>query len=225
MKRSIFLLAMFFSGCALTALTQGMAASQPPAAGEPMGKITAAAVWQPSQDVITKAHSFCDKSMGAASFPECFMNQLAAAGAPAEAVAFMRGLYQHSNGQVGIMSAFKSFGHVDAAQVLYPLRANDNYGLLLVNGDPNLIDVDDMKKLDQAAMQQDSMFRRSSASIHRQTSGLETAAVTGPGRTCSRCPTVAPSSSSAIRSSMAATPASESVGRALDGTSTPAENS
>jgi hypothetical protein len=158
-KRSIFLLAMFFSGCALTASAQGMAASQPPAAGEPMGKITAAAVWQPSQDVITKAHSFCAKSMGAASFPECFMNQLAAAGAPAEAVAFMRGLYQHSNGQVGIMSAFKSFGHVDAAQVLYPLRANDNYGLLLVNGDPNLIDVDDMKKLDQAAMQQDSMFQ------------------------------------------------------------------
>lgn len=159
MKGSIFLLALFLSGGALTAFAQGMAASSPPPANQPMGKITAAAVWQPSPEVLTKAHKFCDTSMGAASFPECFMNQLAAAGAPEEAVAFMRGLYQHSDGQVGIMSQFKSFGRVDAAQVLYPLRANDNYGLLLVNGDPNLLDVDDLKKLDQAAMQQDSMFQ------------------------------------------------------------------
>ena len=121
----------------------------------PVGKITAAAVWQPPQDFLTKAHAVCDKSMSAVSFPECFMNQIAVAGAPAEAVAFTRMLYGQSDGQVGIMSAFKSFGPVDAAQVLYPLRANDNYGLLLVNGDPKVLDVDDLKKLDQAAMQQD----------------------------------------------------------------------
>jgi len=68
-------------------------------------------------------------------------------------------LFQQSDGQVGIMSAFKSIGPVDVAQVLYPLRANDNYGLLLVNGDPNIIDVDDLKKLDRAAMDQNAMFQ------------------------------------------------------------------
>ncbi len=97
--------------------------------------------------------------MGAASFPECFMNQIAVAGAPSEAVAFTRALYKQSDGQVGIMNAFKSYGQVDVAQVFYPLRANDNYGLLLVNGDPTILDVDDLKKLDRTAMEQDSWYQ------------------------------------------------------------------
>ena len=125
----------------------------------PGGRIGASAVWQPPQDFNAKAHALCEKSAGPMSFPECFMNQIAAAGAPTDAVTFSRMLYEQTNGQVGIMTAFKSYGPVDAAQVLYPLRANDNYGLLLVNGDPKLIDVDDLQKLDRAAMEQEPMFQ------------------------------------------------------------------
>jgi hypothetical protein len=123
------------------------------------GKITASAVWQPPPDFVTKAHNVCDKSAGPASFPACFLNQIAAAGAPADAVAFSRTLFQQTNGDVGIMTAFKHYGPVDAAQVFYPLRANTNYGLLLVNGDPAIIDVDDLQKLDRAAMEKDALFQ------------------------------------------------------------------
>ena len=123
------------------------------------GKITAAAVWQPPADFLTKAHRVCDKAAGPASFPVCFINQMTAAGAPADAVAFTRTLFKLSDGQVGIMSAFKSVGSVDMAQVFFPLRANDNYGLLLVNGDPSILDVDDLQKLDRKAMEQNSMFQ------------------------------------------------------------------
>ena len=159
MKRAaLLLIGILAAGVSVQLAAQGMAASPPPSQSS-AGKITAAAVWQPPQDFLTKAHAVCDKSMSAVSFPECFMNQIAVAGAPAEAVAFTRMLYAQSDGQVGIMSAFKSFGKVDAAQVLYPLRANDNYGLLLVNGDPKVLDVDDLKKLDQEAMQQNSLFQ------------------------------------------------------------------
>lgn len=159
MKRSVLLLmTSLVGGSLLPIFAQGMKAT-PPLPPVPPGKITAAAVWQPPQDFPTKAHAACDKSMSAMSFPECFINQIAAAGAPPEAVAFTRALYQQSDGQVGILSAFKAYGPVDAAQVMYPLRANDNYGLLLVNGDPNLIDVDDMKKLDQSPMEQDTLYQ------------------------------------------------------------------
>lgn len=122
-------------------------------------KIGPAAVWQPPQDFLSKAHLACEKGAGPASFTQCFMNQIAAAGAPAEAVTFTRMLYQQNDGQVGIMTAFKKCGPVDAAQVFYPLRANDNYGLLLVNGDPKILDVDDLQKLDHAAMEQNPMFQ------------------------------------------------------------------
>jgi hypothetical protein len=158
-KRSaLFLLTLLTGGIAVQAFAQGMAATPPPAPMD-IGKITSAAVWQPSQEFLTKARNFCDKSMAAMSFPECFMNQIAAAGAPAEAVAFTRYLYAHSDGQVGIMSAFKSYGKVGAAQVFYPLRANDNYGLLLIDGEPKILDVDDLKRLDQQTMQQSRAFQ------------------------------------------------------------------
>jgi hypothetical protein len=122
-------------------------------------KITASSVWQPPPDFLTNAHSVCDKSAGPASFPVCFINQMAAAGAPADALSFTRMLFQQSDGQVGIMSAFKSVGPVDVAQVLYPLRANDNYSQLLVNGDPSILDVDDLQKLDRKAMEQNALFQ------------------------------------------------------------------
>ena len=115
-----------------------------PAASD--GKIGASAIWQPPQDFLDKAHSVCDKGAGAASFDQCFMNQIAAAGAPADAVSFTRMLYQQNGGLVGIMTAFKKYGPVDVAQVFYPLRANDNYALLLVNGNPEILDVDDHAK-------------------------------------------------------------------------------
>ena len=158
MKKTVFILPILIVGALCpSAFAQGMKASPPPSSA-PLGKVTAAAVWQPSQDVLNKAKSFCEKSMGAASFPECFMNQLAAAGAPAESLDFTRAVYQQNDGQIGILNAFKSYGTVGIAQMMYPLRANDNYGLLFVNSDPNLLDPDDLKKLNQSAMQQDPLF-------------------------------------------------------------------
>lgn len=144
------------AGMLIQAVAQtGMTASQTASTG----KIGESQVWPASQDFIDKAHTVCDKAMNPASFTECFINQMSAAGAPADAVSFTRMLYQENGGLVGMMSMFKKSGPVDAAQVFYPLRANDNYALLLVNGDPNILDVDDLQKLDQAAMQQDALFQ------------------------------------------------------------------
>ncbi len=141
------------------AQTAGAKVPSPGAQAPAAGKIGASAVWQPPKDFVANAHTVCDKSAGPASPGECFIRQMSVAGAPADAVNFTRMLYQQSDGQVGMMSLFKTFGEVDMAQVFYPLRANDNFGLLFVNGDPKILDVDDLKKLDQTAMEQDPMFQ------------------------------------------------------------------
>ena len=122
------------------------------------GKIGPSAVWQPPQDFVTKAHAACDKS-NPPNYSECFIEQMSKLGAPADAVSFTRLLSAQSGGQVGIMTDFHKVGPVDVARVIYPLRANDNYGLLLVNGDPAILDVDDLKKLDRAAMDQNPMYQ------------------------------------------------------------------
>lgn len=154
MKRSL-LFVILLSGCMATPGWSQESGAPAPAAG----KIGASEVWQPPSDFLAKAHAACDKAANPANYGECFINQMSAAGAPAAALGFTRMLYGQNDGQVGILAAFKAFGPVDAAQVFYPLRANDNYGLLLVNGDPRILDVDDLKKLDQSAMQRDPMFQ------------------------------------------------------------------
>jgi len=122
------------------------------------GKIGPSAVWQPPADFVTKAHVACDAA-NPPNYGQCFLDQVAKSGASPDAVTFTRTLYKQSDGQVGIMIAFQKAGPVDMARVMYPLRANDNYGLLLVNGDPNVLDVDDLKKLDRAAMEQHEFYQ------------------------------------------------------------------
>jgi hypothetical protein len=159
-RRSALLFTVILAGWMLIhAVPQSGMTSQGPASTASSGKIGASAVWQPPEDFLTKAHTICDKAMNPASFTECFINQMSSAGAPADAVSFTRMLYRQNGGLVGIMTAFKKFGPVDAAQVLYPLRANDNYALLLVNGDPTILDVDDLQELDRAAMEADPTFQ------------------------------------------------------------------
>jgi hypothetical protein len=57
-----------------------------------------------------------------------------------------------------MMGEFKSFAPVGLAWVVYPLRANQNDGLLFLNGDPQFLDPDDLQKLDKAALQRDPLF-------------------------------------------------------------------
>ncbi len=122
------------------------------------GKIGPSAAWQPPQDFITKAHAACDQSHPP-NYAECFIDQMSKLGAPADAVSFTRMLYKQNDGDVGIMTELHKVGPVDEARVLYPLRANDNYGILLVNGDPAILNVDDLKKLDRAAMEQNPSYQ------------------------------------------------------------------
>ncbi len=159
-RRSALLFITLLAGWRLASAVpqSGTSASQHVTATPAGGSITASAVWQPPQDFLTTAHTACDKSANPANFAECFIGQMSSAGAPADAVSFTRLLYKQADGMVGIMTAFKKYGPVDAAQVLYPLRANDNYALLLVNGDPRILDVDDLQKLDRQALEQNSFF-------------------------------------------------------------------
>ena len=76
------------------------------------------------------------------------IGQMAKVGARADAVSFARELYKESHGEFGIMTGFQEEGPVAFAWVTYPLRANTNYGLLLLNGQPRIVNVEDLKLLD-----------------------------------------------------------------------------
>jgi hypothetical protein len=150
---SLFLVALPIAN---TTPTRQPLALRPPS--QESGKIGPSVVWQPPRDFLAKAHAACDNG-NPSNYAECFIAQMPKAGAPTEAVNFTRGFYQESAGQVGIVSEVHKVGPVDVVRVMYPLRANDNYGLLLVNGDPNILDVDDLTKLDRSSLEQNATYQ------------------------------------------------------------------
>lgn len=129
------------------------------AAAAPTGKITSAALWVPGTDFLKNARASCNRSPRR-TLANCLIDEMTRAGAPEQAVRFSRQLYRY-NGEFGVLVRFQMLGPVDMAKVFYPLRAVAplNYGLLLVNGDPAIIDVDDLTKLDRAGLEEDPEYQ------------------------------------------------------------------
>jgi len=120
--------------------------------------ITSTAVWQIPATFLTTAHTACD-SMAPSNLLECMVGQMKKAGAPAQSLNFTRELYKQSHGEFGIMTGFQDEGPVAFAWITYPLRANTNYGFLLLNGQPRIINVEDLKLLDTKTMKQSFQFQ------------------------------------------------------------------
>jgi len=121
-------------------------------------KIGPSAAWQMPPEFMTSAHAVCDQS-SPHGYAVCVIDEMAKAGAPADAVRFTRELYKESHGEFGVMTGFQDEGPLAFAWITYPLRANTNYGLLLVNGQPAIINVEDLKLLDVKNMKQSPQFQ------------------------------------------------------------------
>jgi len=100
-------------------------------------KFDAKALFQPGMSTMQAARTACTKSVGP-EYGACFVDQMKAAGASSEAVAFMHAIQNN-----GFMRDFTKAGKVDVAFAFFPFAANENEHCLLVNGTPNIIDVDD----------------------------------------------------------------------------------
>lgn len=90
---------------------------------------------------------------------ECMTGQMQKAGAPTDSINFTSELYKQSRGDFGIMTGFQDEGSVAFAWITYPLRANTNYGLLLLNGQPRIVNVEDLKLLDTKSMRRSFQFQ------------------------------------------------------------------
>jgi putative hemolysin len=128
----------------------------PDKSADPQLQIGADAVWQPGMQFMQSVRQAC--SNAGSKYGDCLISQMPGAGAPAKAVAFSKLLEKESDGQIGYMTDFRKTGRVDTAYVYYPIRANENQGCLLVNGSPQIIDVDDLKLLTEDTMKSDPSY-------------------------------------------------------------------
>lgn len=115
-----------------------------------LAKVTDKAVWNPAGDVIRAIKDGCadDKEV-----TKCFAKGMREEGASKQAVKFAKSLPTF-----GILRHLRETGKVDIAYVVYPFRANENYGVILVNGRPSPIDVDDLNALPQDQIKTDLAY-------------------------------------------------------------------
>ncbi|MGB2888512.1 MAG: hypothetical protein WBC04_12525 [Candidatus Acidiferrales bacterium] len=119
-----------------------------PAQPQPIGS---SAIWQPAKSLLNSVKKECSQAQYP-NFDDCFVAQMEKNGAPADAVAFARLIGG------GFMRDFRKAGRVDIAYISYPFRANANQACLLVNGDPNVVDVDDSKLWPQELLAKDPTY-------------------------------------------------------------------
>jgi hypothetical protein len=158
MKCVIVLLALVTSQLGQSVGQDKLAGSRPPARSVASEVIGSDAIWELTSDFLKRVHSNCDHKANEKR-DDCFIDQMARAGAPPAATRFSRRLLLENGGEFGVMMRFKKIGPVDMAKVLYPFRKDQNWALLLVNGNSPILDVDDLSKLDMTGIQLDAGYR------------------------------------------------------------------
>jgi predicted secreted protein len=150
MPRTWILLAMV---CAAS----NLAVAQEPVTTAPhaVTRVGAAAVWNPPAETLTAIRQKCGEA-DATHIEKCFLNEMKAAGASPEALAFAESLA----GTMGVvyLRAFRRAERVDVAYIEYAFRANELEGVLLVNGNPSPIDVDDERFTMDAELRKNAAF-------------------------------------------------------------------
>jgi len=148
MKKLILLALPFYLvvGCAVSqGPDPGPTASRPSVTSE-------AALWQPGMHTMRTIRETCGRLSGE-KFSECFIENMKKNGASEKALAFTRFI-----GEPGFMRDFRETGPVDIAYAYSPFRGNENQRCFLVNGRPDLIDVDDLTLWPKHAMEKDPAY-------------------------------------------------------------------
>src|SRR5208282_2913200 len=152
MIRSGILLVML---CAATSLCVAQEAVKPSPAHHVAGPVSAAAVWNPAPDALAAIRQKCGEA-DSTHIERCFLDEMKAAGASPEALAFAESLA--SSLGVVYLRAFRHVERVDIAYIEYAFRANELEGVLLVNGNPSPIDVDDESFTQDVELKKNSAY-------------------------------------------------------------------
>lgn len=124
------------------------------AGGEGRTEVGPGAVWKADPQFTDTVHAGCDTQ----SYPrlgECLVEAMREGGASSEAIRFAG-----STGNEAWLRAYRETGKVDIAYVTYPFRANENQGVLLVNGDPSPVDVDGAGTPAESELKNDLVYRK-----------------------------------------------------------------
>jgi hypothetical protein len=147
MKRTILLSVLFCVGCLL--LVQKPAGSVQVSV-RPLGPAT---VWDPSPQMLSAIREKCGRDP--ASLTACFLSEMQHGDASPQALVFAK---TFTDNGLAYVRTLRKVGIVDIAYIEYAFRANELNGVLLVNGEPSIIDVDSEKFVSKENFSKDPTF-------------------------------------------------------------------
>jgi predicted secreted protein len=113
-------------------------------------------VWRPSKTILASIRTTCGAG-NPADLESCFLTQMKNQGASNDAIAFSQSM--SSTGQL-YLNFFRKTGRVSVGYFTYVFRANDLNGVVLLNGSPSPINVDDPQYLTAATLAQNPVFQQ-----------------------------------------------------------------
>ncbi len=130
-------------------------AQQPaPATPNPANGVTSAAVWRPVAGALDSVRAKCGPDPQ--NLESCALDAMARHYASPSAIAFSKSMAASG---VVYLREFRKAGRVDVGYIEYVFRANELDGVVLLNGDPSPIDVDDPQYLTREMLAQNSVYQ------------------------------------------------------------------
>ncbi len=119
-------------------------------------QIGSSAVWNPSQGDLAQIRKVCGPQ--ATGYNQCFIEQMGNLGASPDAVSFTQTFADQNHGVIAVLQGFRPVDAVDLGYAFFPGGADFSERWLLLNGIPEIIDVDDLSLLPLAEMQRDPVY-------------------------------------------------------------------
>jgi hypothetical protein len=113
-----------------------------------------AAIWTPDNDDLSDIAQSCNAEQDSS---KCFLDQMENF-ASSEAVEFSQSLLEQPPSRAGYLKDLREAGTVDLGVVAYPRAGAADQGWVLLNGMPAIINVDNLARLPQSAMEKDPQF-------------------------------------------------------------------
>lgn len=149
MKGTILFVVLLCVAC--SSLSSRKPADSAQVSVQPVGP---AAVWNPTPQILSAIREKCGEG-DPSGLNSCFLSEMQSAGASPQAIAFTKSI---AGSGLARVRAFRKADLVDIAYIEYAFRANELDGVLLVNGDPSIIDVDSGEFASQANFSKDPTY-------------------------------------------------------------------
>lgn len=115
--------------------------------------ISSAAVWNPSDQELKQAEQDC-RGLSGDDYAVCFTDNMDEFGASPEAVDFVQEYADENGGAIAILKSFHPVDQVDLGQVFFALGKDQGQHWVLLNGLPEIINLNNPKLISQSDVQQ-----------------------------------------------------------------------